>query len=169
MSKISWKSLLVAPAILGTAVFASSAAIASEELDTEATGVASLEQLSEYANEGSVDQMGQVTSITQLSDVFPTDWAYQALSSLIDRYGCIAGYPDGTFRGNQAMTRYEFAAGLNACLEGFAATVTGTDVGTLQSLLDQFEAELATLRGRVDALEARTAELEANQFSPLPS
>jgi hypothetical protein len=165
MSKISWKSLLVAPAILGTAVFASSAAIASEELDTEATGVASLEQLSEYANEGSVDQMGQVTSITQLSDVFPTDWAYQALSSLIDRYGCIAGYPDGTFRGNQAMTRYEFAAGLNACLEGFAATVTGTDVGTLQQLLDQFSAELATLRGRVDALEARTAELEANQFS----
>jgi hypothetical protein len=109
--------------------------------------------------------MGQVTSITQLSDVLPTDWAYQALSSLIDRYGCIAGYPDGTFRGNQAMTRYEFAAGLNACLEGFAATVTGTDVGTLQQLLDQFEAELATLRGRVDALEARTAELEANQFS----
>jgi hypothetical protein len=165
MSNILWKSLLVAPAVLGTAFFASSAAIASEEIDTEITSVSSLEQISEYANEGSVNEMGQVTSITQLSDVLPTDWAYQALSSLIDRYGCIAGYPDGTFRGNQAMTRYEFAAGLNACLEGFAATVTGTDVGTLQQLLDQFEAELATLRGRVDALEARTAELEANQFS----
>jgi len=31
--------------------------------------------------------------------------------------GCIAGYPDGTYRGNRALTRYEFAAGLNACLD----------------------------------------------------
>ncbi|HBB32401.1 MAG TPA: hypothetical protein DC064_11540, partial [Cyanobacteria bacterium UBA9273] len=44
----------------------------------------------------------------------PGDWAYEALRSLVERYGCIAGYPDGTFRGNRAMTRYEFAAGLNA-------------------------------------------------------
>ena len=36
---------------------------------------------------------------------------------MVERYGCIAGYPDGTFRGNRAMTRYEFAAGLNACLD----------------------------------------------------
>jgi hypothetical protein len=165
MSKILWKSLLVTPALLGTALFASSSAIAVEELDTEITSVASLDQIAEYANEGSVDSMGQVTSITQLSDVRPTDWAFQALSSLIDRYGCIAGYPDGTFRGNQAMTRFEFAAGLNACLEGFARTVTGADVTTLEQLLQQFEAELATLRGRVDSLEARTAQLEANQFS----
>jgi hypothetical protein len=165
-SKFLWKSLLVAPAILGTAIVASSAAIASEELDTEVTTVASLEQIAEYANEGtSADSMGQVTNINQLSDVRPTDWAYQALSSLIDRYGCIAGYPDGTFRGGQSMTRYEFAAGLNACLEGFARTVTGSDTSTLEALLQQFEAELATLRGRVDSLEARTAELEANQFS----
>ncbi|HEY9816182.1 MAG TPA: iron uptake porin [Candidatus Obscuribacterales bacterium] len=163
--KILWKSLLVTPAILGTAIFASSSAIASEEINTDVTSVSSLEQIADYANEGSVDSMGQVTSITQLSDVQPTDWAYQALSSLIDRYGCIAGYPDGTFRGNQAMTRYEFAAGLNACLEGFARTVTGGDLTTLEQLLQQFEAELATLRGRVDALEARTAQLEANQFS----
>ncbi|OUE48651.1 MAG: hypothetical protein BTM33_07335, partial [Synechococcus sp. Lanier] len=47
----------------------------------------------------------QVTSITQFSDVKPTDWAYQALSNLIERYGCVAGYPNGTFKGGQAMTR----------------------------------------------------------------
>ncbi|WP_237395441.1 iron uptake porin, partial [Okeania sp. KiyG1] len=64
-----------------------------------------------------VDPMGQVTSVSQLSDVQPTDWAFQALQSLVERYGCIAGYPDGTFKGNRAMTRYEFAAGLNACLD----------------------------------------------------
>ena len=34
----------------------------------------------------------QVTSVSQLSDVQPTDWAYQALSNLVERYGCVAGY-----------------------------------------------------------------------------
>jgi hypothetical protein len=61
------------------------------------------------------DPMGQVTNVTQLSDVRPGDWAYEALRSLVERYGCIAGYPDGTFKGNRAMTRYEFAAG-SECL-----------------------------------------------------
>jgi hypothetical protein len=114
------------------------------------------------APEGS---MAQVTSVTQLSDVFPTDWAYQALSSLVERYGCIAGYPDGTFRGNQSISRYEFAAGLNACLEGFAASVSPDDLRLVQQLEQEFAVELANLRGRVDDLEARTALLEAQQFS----
>ncbi|WP_375474140.1 iron uptake porin [uncultured Nostoc sp.] len=118
-------------------------------------------------------KLAQVTSVSQLSDVQPTDWAFQALQSLVERYGCIAGYPNQTYRGNRAMTRYEFAAGLNACLERInelIATATGDlvkkeDLATLQKLQEQFAAELATLRGRVDAVEARTAELEANQFS----
>jgi hypothetical protein len=59
----------------------------------------------------------QVTSVSQLSDVQPTDWTFQALQSLVERYGCIAGYPDGTFKGNRPLSRYEFAAGLNACLD----------------------------------------------------
>ncbi|MHC5721338.1 MAG: iron uptake porin, partial [Nostoc sp.] len=105
----------------------------------------------------------QVTSVSQLSDVQPTDWAFQALQSLVERYGCIAGYPNQTYRGNRAMTRYEFAAGLNACLERInqlIATATADlvkkeDLATLQKLQEQFAAELATLRGRVDAVEAR--------------
>ena len=117
--------------------------------------------------------MAQVTSVSQFSDVQPTDWAFQALQSLVERYGCIAGYPNGTYRGNRAMTRYEFAAGLNACLNRInqlidAATrdlLTREDLITLQRLQSEFGPELATLRGRVDTLEASTAQLEANQFS----
>ena len=41
-------------------------------------------------------EIEQVTSVSQLSDVQPTDWAFQALQSLVDRYGCIAGYPDSS-------------------------------------------------------------------------
>ncbi|MEG4577731.1 iron uptake porin [Microcoleus sp. N3A4] len=134
-----------------------------------------LEQINQYSAEdsSSEDAAGQVTSVSQLSDVRPTDWAFQALQSLVERYGCIAGYPDGTFRGNRAMTRYEFAAGLNACLDKVTELIQGgsrnlatkEDLASVQRLQEEFAAELATLRGRVDALEARTSELEANQFS----
>ncbi len=133
-----------------------------------------LEQINQYSVEGSDESAaGQVTSVSQLSDVRPTDWAFQALQSLVERYGCIAGYPDGTFRGNRAMTRYEFAAGLNACLDkvtelikaGTTNLATKEDLASIQKLQEEFAAELATLRGRVDVLEARTSELEANQFS----
>ena len=133
-----------------------------------------LEEVNRYSSEGkNQNSLSQVTSVSQFSDVQPTDWAFQALQSLVERYGCIAGYPNSTYRGNRALTRYEFAAGLNACLDRvneLIATATGDlvskqDLATLQRLQEEFSAELATLRGRVDTLEARTAELEANQFS----
>ncbi|NJL60963.1 MAG: iron uptake porin [Methylacidiphilales bacterium] len=143
------------------------------QTQTQQTEVNTLDQINKYSNEGKGNSQGQVTSVSQFSDVQPTDWAFQALQSLVERYGCIAGYPNGTYRGNRALTRYEFAAGLNACLDrvneliatATADLVTKEDLATLQRLQEEFSAELATLRGRVDALEARTAELEANQFS----
>ena len=105
-------------------------------------------------------RIDQVTSINQFSDVRPTDWAYQALSNLIERYGCVAGYPDGTYRGQRAMTRYEAAALLNACLDRITEI---TD--ELKKLMKEFEKELAVVRGRVDGLEGKVGELEASQFS----
>ncbi|MEO1428539.1 MAG: iron uptake porin [Cyanobacteria bacterium J06633_8] len=131
--------------------------------------------LDESIEKTSLDEnpMGQVNSVSQLRDVQPTDWAFQALQSLVERYGCIAGYRNGTYRGNRALTRYEFAAGLNACLEkvseliatGAANLPTREESARLQKLHQEFAAELATLRGRVDALESRAADIEAKQFS----
>ena len=116
--------------------------------------------VSDYAASASANSREQVTSITQFSDVVPTDWAYQALSNLIERYGCVAGYPNGTYRGNRAMTRFEAAALLNACLDRVTEV---TD--ELKRLMKEFEKELAILKGRVDGLEARVGELEATQFT----
>ena len=118
---------------------------------------------------------GPVTSISQLSDVQPTDWAFQALQSLVERYGCIAGYPDRTYRGNRAMTRFEFAAGMNACLDrineliaaGLADKVSREDLAVLQRLQEEFAAELAALQGRVDVLETDVAELQSQVFNPV--
>ncbi|MEI6065375.1 MAG: iron uptake porin, partial [Pseudanabaena sp. ELA748] len=114
-----------------------------------------------------------VTAVSQLSDVRSTDWAFTALQSLVERYGCIAGYPDQTFRGRQAISRYEFAAGLNACVDkineivatGLADKVSQEDLAAVKKLQEEFTAELATLRGRVDSLEAKATKLEAQQFS----
>ena len=146
------------------------AASANPRLETAIELAATLDTLNLGTSTG---DMAQVTSVSQLSDVKPTDWAFQALQSLVERYGCIAGYPDKTYRGNRAMTRYEFAAGLNACMDrvndliaaSTADSAKKEDLATLQKLQEQFSAELATLRGRVDVLEARTATLEKNQVS----
>jgi len=142
-----FQKLLLAPAALGLM-----APVAASAADLNIAGV------SQYGP--AADSSEQVTSITQFSDVKPTDWAYQALSNLIERYGCVAGYPNGTFKGGQAMTRYEAAALLNACLDRITEQ---TD--ELKRLMKEFEKELAVLKGRVDALEAKVGELEATQFS----
>ncbi|NEQ82609.1 MAG: iron uptake porin [Moorea sp. SIO2I5] len=192
MSTIFWKTIKYSPAMLGASLLVANSAYGApslEESSTEtqvapqqltvaqATGESNsqiLKQINIYNNQGTdVDELDQVTSVSQLRDVSPGDWAYEALRSLVERYGCIAGYPNRTFRGNRATTRYEFAAGLNACLNQIerliaastADFITREDLETLQRLIQEFEAELATLGARVDNLEGRVAFLEDHQFS----
>ncbi|MBD2664273.1 iron uptake porin [Richelia sinica] len=161
MSRLTCKLLYVFPVLLITQVLTTAGAKAAPTQDIEAL----LED-----EQGEVEQ---VTSVSQLSDVQPSDWAFQALQSLVERYGCIAGYPNGTFRGNRAMTRYEFAAGLDACLNrvqelianNTADAVKKEDLEILQRLQQEFSDGLVELGGRVDGLESRTAVLESQQFS----
>jgi hypothetical protein len=174
MAKLLSKLFWMTPAVVGLNIIGAASAFAqTNNTPNNTPGVQTTQQ--EIITPNSEDNSGlsQVTSVSQLSDVQPTDWAFQALQSLVERYGCIAGYPDGTFKGNRALTRYEFAAGLNACLDRIneliatstANFATKEDLETIKKLQDEFSAEIATLRGRVDNLEAKTAELEANQFS----
>ncbi len=179
------KSLLTLPPALMALVLAPVAAASAEVPSTEevpaiaspsvvvATKPTDLATILNYNSEIDSSKTAQVTSVSELSDVKPTDWAFTALQSLVERYGCIAGYPDKTYRGRQALSRYEFAAGLNACLDkinviisaGLADKVSKEDLAALQKLQEEFATELAALRGRVDALEAKTAQLESQQFS----
>jgi 23S rRNA pseudoU1915 N3-methylase RlmH len=174
MSKFSKKncSLVISAAVAASALIAG-AANAQASKESEVVRSVGADTLVEQVQLRPSAVAQNVTSVSQLSDVRPTDWAFTALQSLVERYGCIAGYPDRTFRGKQATSRYEFAAGLNACLDkineiisaGLADKVSKEDLATLQKLQEEFAAELATLRGRVDALDAKTAKLEAQQFS----
>lgn len=158
--------LLVSPAVLGAIAIAPLSATANE-VNTNTGSLGNVPgTFNTLVSDVDENTEGQVTSVSQLSDVQPTDWAYQALQSLVERYGCIAGYPNGTFRGNRAATRYELAAALNACLDQISDRfATKEDLEAVKALQEEFKAELATLKGRVDSLEARTATLEAQQFS----
>lgn len=175
-------SVFVIPQKALAQVYQDTSAVEPEQSHTEVEGDIETEEAknkqvinlsSSESSSFAQDAMSQVTSVSQLRDIQPTDWAFQALQSLVERYGCIAGFPDGTFRGNRSITRYEFAAGVNACLdrvsqlisEQTASLANRQDLDVLNKLQSEFAAELATLRGRVDSLEPRTTELEANQFS----
>ncbi len=131
------------------------------------------QQINKYLQQGLGDSVAQVNSVSELTDVDPNSWAFQALKSVVERYGCLEGYPNKTYRGNRPLSRYEFAAGLNACLERVNELITAStadkatkeDLATLQRLQDEFRNELAALRGRVDALEAKTKDIESKLFN----
>jgi hypothetical protein len=137
------KQLMLAPVALGMI-----APVAANAADLDMAAV------NQYSSSN------QATSVTQFSDVQPTDWAYQALSNLVEKYGCVAGYANGTYGGGKAMTRYEAAALLNACLDRVTEV---TD--ELQRLATEFANELQVIRGRVAKLETQVGQLQATQFS----
>ncbi|TAG95600.1 MAG: VWA domain-containing protein [Oscillatoriales cyanobacterium] len=114
------------------------------------------------------------TNVSQSADIAPSSWAFQALLSLAKRYSCPIVAPVGTTLGDRPLKRSEFAVSLNSCLVNVdRAIAAGTpkvgpeDLAIVQRLQTEFAPELATLRGRVDALEARSGELEQNRNPPL--
>ncbi|KAM3112317.1 iron uptake porin [Phormidesmis sp. 146-33] len=117
--------------------------------------------------------MAQMTSVSQLTDVKPGDWAFQALQTLVDRYGVMAGYPDGTFKGNRPLTRYEFSAAMNAVigrieeqlLLGDLSSEAQQDVLTVRRLVTAYGNATEDLRKRVNDLTSRSQTLVKQEFS----
>jgi len=115
--------------------------------------------------------LAQVNSVEQLKDIKPTDWSYEALRGLIERYSCINGFLDQTYRGQESISRAEFVAGLNICLNEVEKILANsdqmpqTDVDTVLRLMQEFQSDLAILQGRTDGAQARVDDLEAIQFS----
>ena len=146
-----------------------------------------LNQIEQYTQEGKQDGINQITNVNQLKDVSPTDWSYEAIRGLSDRYGCLSGLPDGTFQGDRPITRNEFAAGLNSCFQQIERSINSSKQVNLRSVFlgytrifteadgsittitaegNEFESKFATLGGRTDEAESRIIQLENNQFSP---
>ncbi|MEO1669942.1 MAG: iron uptake porin [Cyanobacteria bacterium J06631_2] len=169
MNKLIRNLLLASPAMVGF-VLGSQLQVSAQSVTEDNSGL--LNQINRYGQEGQAAPRNQVTNVNQLRDVSPTDWSYEALRSLVDRYGCISGFPNQTYRGDQPLSRYEFAAGLNSCLNQIErliasqdASVNPEDLDTVNRLGAEFQTELDSLGGRVDEIESRTAVLEDSQFS----
>jgi len=102
-------------------------------------------------------QVSEVLPAGEFSDVSPTHWAYGAVNDLAANYGCITGYPDGTFRGEQLVTRYEFAAALDSCLGAVMQQIEAqpqADVDAILEDLTELQNELGDLSGDVEAVES---------------
>jgi hypothetical protein len=101
--------------------------------------------------------MAQVTSVSQLKDVQPTDWSYQAISNLVSRYGCVAGYPDGTFKPGEAASRAELAALVSSCIDRISEYQNADDARIAAALKEQAakwngtQAQVAKIQAGIDA------------------
>lgn len=117
------------------------------------------------------------TPVSELKDISPDHWAYNAVKALVERYQIMEGFPDSTFRGTRTISRFELAAALSKVLarvdEMVAAatgeapqptriqpSVTADDLRTIARLQQEFKDELSALKGRVDTQDQRLATLE---------
>ena len=94
-----------------------------------------------------------VSAANPFTDVSSDDWAYQAVASLSDE-GVIDGYPDGTFRGDKHVTRYEIAQ-IVARLMAKEDTLNASQQETLAKLSSQYADELKDLGVRIAELEKK--------------
>jgi len=144
-----FQQMLVAPAALG--LMAPLAVNAAEV------------NINDVANYSDLNQ--QVETTAQFSDVVPGDWAYTALQNLSESYGCVDNAYTQNLKSGQALTRFEAAALVNACLDGgLMASEQGVSSEAAR-LTKEFGSEMAILKGRVDGLEYRLNEYNAGAFS----
>ncbi|KGG17879.1 Porin-like [Prochlorococcus sp. MIT 0602] len=144
-----FQQLLLAPAALG--LLAPLAATAAEV------------NINDVANYAKSPNQAQAVKSVQFSDVVPGDWAYTALQNLSESYGCVDNAYTQNLKSGQALTRFEAAALVNACLEGGMASAEAN--ADFSRLSNEFGTEMAILKGSAEGLENKVTELSAGQFS----
>jgi len=99
-------------------------------------------------------------NVNPFMDVPMNHWAYDAIGQLAAR-GVLSGYPDGTYKGNQPMTRYEAASAIARALAVVDMTkASKQDVEMLKRLVVEFKDELDALGVKVDQIDSRLAVIE---------
>ncbi len=118
------------------------------------------------------NSLENITRVSELKDILPTDWAYKFLGSLVERYDCVVGYPNIINHSNHALSRWEFAARLNTCLNTLEKlfkkgdfSLSQKDIKKLKRLTKKFEIELAYLGKTLNNLDPKLSYLEQHQFS----
>lgn len=99
------------------------------------------------------------------SDVSPNHWAYKSIKELSQEYNILGGFPDGTFRGNRNITRYEAAAMIAQLVRKFDEVASKTKGGlltkaTLDKLKKEFSNELEDLQSEVKKIAKDQQDLQ---------
>jgi len=106
-----------------------------------------------------------------LRDIPSNGWAYAAIVDLVAD-GIIVGYPDGTFKGNRPLTRYEAAVLTERAVVYLtkklanpqtAGAVSQADIDKLRALLDEFRGDIDALKLRVSDIDTRLKKVETSQ------
>jgi hypothetical protein len=117
------------------------------------------------------------TPVSELKDVPPDHWAYNAIKTLVEKYQIMEGFPDNTFKGTRYVSRFELAAALAKVMarvdemvsaatgeapqpSHLAPSVSPEDLRTIARLQQEFKDELTILKGRVDTQDQRLTTLE---------
>lgn len=117
------------------------------------------------------DLIDAQAQIDALKDIPSNSWAYQSIVSLVND-GIIVGYPDGTFKGNRPLTRYEAAVMVERAVSYLtkqlanpqtAPQVTQKDLDALRALLAEFHGDIDALKMKVSDLDSRLKTVEGNQ------
>lgn len=102
--------------------------------------------------------MGAAGAAQPFSDVDTNSWAYGAVKTLAEK-GVIEGYPDDTFRGNRAVTRYELSQ-MVARLLAKEESLTAEEKATVKRLSEEYKDELKSLGVRLDAVEKKIGKTQ---------
>ena len=105
-------------------------------------------------------QPSWASPVETFADVRPTDWAFQALDSLLVRSNCVVGNGAGRWHGERALLRFEAAALLQHCLDR-----VGEQTDEVRRLVGEFQHELHLLKTRTDVVDAVVNKLDGQQFS----
>ena len=117
------------------------------------------------------EQIDAQAQIDALKDLPSNSWAYQSITDLVND-GIIVGYPNGTFKGNRPLTRYEAAVMVERAVQYLtkqlanpqtAAQVTQKDIDALRALLDEFRGDIDALKIRVADIDTRLKSVETKQ------
>lgn len=117
------------------------------------------------------EQIDAQAQIDALKDIPPNSWAYQSIVQLVND-GVIVGYPDGTFKGNRPMTRYEAVVMVERAVEYVtkklanpqtAPQVSSADLDAVRSLLNEFRGDIDAMKIRVADIDSRLTKVENSQ------
>jgi transposase-like protein len=103
-----------------------------------------------------------VAEVSAPSDTQAANSTAQSVPLTAERYGCFSGYRERTYQGERPLSRYEFAAGLNSCLNqvnqlinsNTSDRVTQEELAVPKRQLETLKSELERLRMRVDSLDS---------------